>query len=162
MSLVNKHMPCHRFSLSSASPACPRFTSACSSAFSVASLTRPHPASPSPPPPACRAASDATSSTTTPAATVQVVFQDAGITATGTPGQPIADLASSAGVELHYGCFTGSCGVCEMELRKFDTNGTEGAAVTVRTCIAVVPSGFARIELAEMDDGIWGMDGFDT
>ncbi len=49
-----------------------------------------------------------------------------------------------------------------MQLRKFDSEGNEGGNVTVRTCIAVVPRGYARVELSDMDDGIWGMDGFDT
>lgn len=93
---------------------------------------------------------------------VQVVFTDASVTAVAKPGEPISEVASTAGVDLQYGCFTGSCGVCEMELRKFDGQGAEGAAVVVRTCVAVVPSGFSRIQLAEMQDSVWGMDGFDT
>lgn len=96
------------------------------------------------------------------ASQVQVVFTDSGISAVGEPGQPLSEVASSAGVDLAYGCFTGSCGVCEMELRKFDERGEEGGSVVVRTCVAVVPSGFSRVHLAEMDDAVWGMDGFDT
>jgi hypothetical protein len=32
----------------------------------------------------------------------------------------------------------------------------------VRACITKVPRGYSRIEVAQMDDGIWGLDGFDT
>lgn len=95
------------------------------------------------------------------ASKVQVVFTDVNITTVAQPGQPISEVASACGVELHYGCFTGSCGVCEMELRKFDED-KEGGSVVVRTCVAVVPSGYTSIQLAEMDDTVWGMDGFDT
>lgn len=32
----------------------------------------------------------------------------------------------------------------------------------VRACIAKVPPGYSRIEVAQMEDAIWGLDGFDT
>lgn len=32
----------------------------------------------------------------------------------------------------------------------------------VRACISKVPPGYSRIEVASMDDAIWGLDGFDT
>jgi hypothetical protein len=32
----------------------------------------------------------------------------------------------------------------------------------VRACITGVPPGYSRIEVAQMDDAIWGVDGFDT
>lgn len=93
---------------------------------------------------------------------VQVVFTDANVKVVAQPGQPISEVASACGVDLHYGCFTGSCGVCEMELRKFDGTGKEGGSVIVRTCVAVVPSEYHTIKLEELQDAVWGMDGFDT
>lgn len=32
----------------------------------------------------------------------------------------------------------------------------------VRACITKVPPGYSRIEVAQMQDAIWGLDGFDT
>lgn len=38
--------------------------------------------------------------------------------------------------------------------------GTSPAVV--RACITKVPRGYSRIEVAQMEDAIWGLDGFDT
>jgi len=97
-----------------------------------------------------------------------VLFKETGETVTAKPGAPIADLADNAGCDIQYGCNTGSCGVCEVELRQYDsTDGTMegGSGVVVRACVAVVPRGWQRIEIdSEMADDIWGysQDGFDT
>ena len=32
----------------------------------------------------------------------------------------------------------------------------------IRSCIAKLPPGYERIDVSLMDDGIWGVDGFDT
>jgi len=36
------------------------------------------------------------------------------------------------------------------------------APAVVRACITKVPPGYSRIEVAAMEDAIWGLDGFDT
>ena len=37
-----------------------------------------------------------------------------------------------------------------------------GAEAVVRSCIARVPPGYARIEVDLLDDPMWGSDGWDT
>jgi hypothetical protein len=32
----------------------------------------------------------------------------------------------------------------------------------VRTCIARIPPGYERLELSQLLDAVWGVDGFDT
>jgi ferredoxin len=86
-------------------------------------------------------------------------------------GESLAAVAERAGVEsIPYGCHTGSCGVCEVELRRYAAEGPGGegeggdpAVVVVRACVAVVPAGASRVEIDLMDDGgVWGQDGWDT
>jgi hypothetical protein len=93
------------------------------------------------------------------------------------PGEPLCDVASRAGVDsIQYGCHAGNCGICEVELRRFGDGGGGGAkaggddggggdeatVVVVRACVAVVPAGASRVEVDLMDDGVWGLDGWDT
>lgn len=95
-----------------------------------------------------------------------------GVTVAAKSGDPLAEVASRAGVEgISYGCHAGSCGICEVELRRFSgrregeggaDEHDEGTKVVVRACVAVVPADCARLEVDLMDDGIWGVDGFDT
>ena len=118
-----------------------------------------------------------------------------GISVAARAGEPLADVATRAGVDsIQYGCHAGSCGVCEVELRRFgglragkagsggesggegsDNGGggggsggggggsrDEGTTAVVRACVAVVPADCVRVEVDLMDDGIWGVDGFDT
>ena len=49
-----------------------------------------------------------------------------------------------------------------MEVRKYCGAEGDGAPLVVRTCIAAVPPGYARLEIAQLDDPIWGTDGWDT
>lgn len=57
--------------------------------------------------------------------------------------------------------------MCEVEVYKYtgdaaldDSAGS--APAVVRACITKVPPGYSRIEVAAMEDAIWGLDGFDT
>ena len=63
------------------------------------------------------------------------------------------------------GCFSGSCGVCELTLRRIggEGGGLDGAPAVVRSCISVVPAGYERVEVSPLpDDAIWGVDAWDT
>lgn len=64
--------------------------------------------------------------------------------------------------------------MCEVEIRKYiDTsspyvdgtsNTSQGASVVVRACITPIPSRevATRIEVEELTDAIWGLNGYDT
>jgi hypothetical protein len=60
--------------------------------------------------------------------------------------------------------------VCEVEVEKFshDPANPEGVPLlgsgrsVIRSCIAKVPPGYPRVEITQMTDQIWGVDGFDT
>jgi uncharacterized spore protein YtfJ len=106
---------------------------------------------------------------------VQVVFNREAAVVDAAPGEPLADVALRAGVSsIQYGCHTGNCGVCEVELRRYAAEvagkgsgggggvSSEPTTVVVRTCVAVVPAGAERVEIDLMDDGVWGLDGWDT
>lgn len=93
------------------------------------------------------------------------------ISTTGKAGELIADVAHRSGFDITLGCCTGNCGICEVEVRKFEEfeseNGNDGlgdapAAMVVRSCVTPLPPGYSRIEVTELVDDIWGLDGFDT
>lgn len=98
--------------------------------------------------------------------TVAVYFRNDDILQEASPGESLASVASRSGVDIPYGCHTGKCGVCEVELRKFGPAGgaadEAGAPVVVRACVDVVPRGWQRIEIDFLEDAIWGLDGWDT
>lgn len=71
-------------------------------------------------------------------------------------------MAERAGADVELGCNTGNCGVCEVELTKFDDVRGDSSSIVVRSCITVLPRGYSRIEIDSMGDSIWGLDGFDT
>jgi len=50
----------------------------------------------------------------------------------------------------------------QMEVRKFAGGPGDGEPIVVRTCIAAVPRGYARLEISQLDDPMWGGDGWDT
>lgn len=85
------------------------------------------------------------------------------------PSCPTSQVASRCGVEIPTGCLSGSCGICEVEFRKYQTGAVNGgssgstpaAAAVIRACIAKLPPGYDRIEITEMMDA-WNQDGFDT
>lgn len=70
-------------------------------------------------------------------------------------------VAERAGVALPMGCYSGNCGVCEVELNKVSPDGSTSSLV-VRSCITVLPRGYPRLEVDELVDSVWGLDGFDT
>lgn len=50
----------------------------------------------------------------------------------------------------------------QVEVVKVDASGVAAAPVVVRSCIAGIPPGYAKIEIDEIVDTIWGVDGLDT
>lgn len=84
-------------------------------------------------------------------------------------GQRRAEIEADAGDELlaaatraaeacgdeppQGGCFSGSCGVCELTLRrraKAGGGGLDGAPAVVRSCITVVPAGYEMVEVSPL------------
>jgi ferredoxin len=108
------------------------------------------------------------------AATIQVHFQSADVTVTARPGDNIYDLAEKNGIDtITVGCCSGNCGVCEVEVRKYNdreqspasaSSGDDNAAtaIVIRSCITPLPPGYTRVEINELIDDVWGLDGYDT
>jgi hypothetical protein len=73
-------------------------------------------------------------------------------------------VAARCKADIPTGCLHGSCGVCEVELFKYDADGKEaGSPVVMRACVAKVPRGWSRIEVGFLSaDAVWGQDGWDT
>eukprot|EP00890_Picochlorum_soloecismus_P002270 jgi/Picsp_1/3043/NSC_01265-R1_ferredoxin [Chlamydomonas reinhardtii] len=98
-----------------------------------------------------------------------VYFVDADVIAYAAPGTMLYEVAERNGVGgISVGCGQGSCGICEVEVKKFarDVEEDEGQVpgIVVRSCVTPVPRGdYRRIQVSEMlEDPIWGADGFDT
>jgi uncharacterized 2Fe-2S/4Fe-4S cluster protein (DUF4445 family) len=98
-----------------------------------------------------------------------VYFVDSDVIAHAAPGTMLYEVAEQNGVEgISIGCGQGSCGICEVEVKKFSRNveedETEVPGIVVRSCVTPVPRGdYRRIQVSEMlEDPIWGTDGFDT
>jgi ferredoxin len=100
------------------------------------------------------------------AETIQVHFKSANVTVTARPGDNIYyDLAEKNGIDtITVGCCSGNCGVCEVEVRKYNAGESvdDAAAIVVRSCITPLPPGYSRIEINELIDDVWGLDGYDT
>jgi hypothetical protein len=44
-----------------------------------------------------------------------------------------------------------------------DRDSSAGSSpAVVRACVTKLPPGYSRVEVAQMQDAIWGLDGFDT
>lgn len=71
-------------------------------------------------------------------------------------------MAARSGVVINLGCCSNSCGICEVEVVKVSASGVQSDPVVVRSCVVGVPPGYARIEIDDITDAIWGVDGFDT
>jgi len=80
-------------------------------------------------------------------------------------------VAERCGITIPGGCYSGNCGICEVEVTKFSDAAAAAAAAgsssskgaVVRACVARLPPGYARVEIESLqDDAIWGLDGFDT
>jgi hypothetical protein len=96
---------------------------------------------------------------------IPITFLPSGVTTAAPPGTNMMDVASAAGVDLPGGCFSGSCGLCEVEVSTRDSGGALLAdALVQRACVAVIPAGgVASVVIAELaDDAVWGQDGWDT
>ena len=90
------------------------------------------------------------------------------------PGDPLLEAADAAAAAagdagamspIVMGCCTGSCGVCEVEVRRSCAldGGLDGAPTVVRACVAVVPAGYAQVHVSLLpDDAVWGVDAWDT
>ena len=98
-----------------------------------------------------------------------VYFVDSDVIANAAPGTMLYEVAEQNGVEgISIGCGQGSCGICEVEVKKFSRDvgedETEVPGIVVRSCVTPVPRGdYRRIQVSEMlEDPIWGTDGFDT
>mmetsp|Transcript_17849 Transcript_17849/g.49901 ORF Transcript_17849/g.49901 Transcript_17849/m.49901 type:complete len:142 (-) Transcript_17849:433-858(-) len=102
-----------------------------------------------------------------------VHFTEEGVTVEACSGDPFTQVAEAAGVDIPLGCNQGNCGVCEVEVEKFSTvpgpDGSSGGKdlkgsgrSVIRSCIAKIPPGYARVDITQMTDQIWGVDGFDT
>ncbi|CAL8466036.1 g5572 [Coccomyxa elongata] len=81
------------------------------------------------------------------------------------PREPLIQVAERAGVHIETGCNTGSCGICEVEVRKVQAGGVLSsieAPAVVRACIVKIPPGYERVEVCQLSDSIWGSDGWDT
>jgi xanthine dehydrogenase iron-sulfur cluster and FAD-binding subunit A len=66
-------------------------------------------------------------------------------------------------VYIPTGCLSGSCGICEVEVAKLvDSSASDPSPAVIRACIAKVPPGYAELRVKNMEDAIWGQDGFDT
>jgi len=101
-------------------------------------------------------------------ATIQVHFQSANVTVAAKAGDNIYDLAEKNGVDtITVGCCSGNCGVCEVEVRKYSEGESpeateDAAAIVIRSCVTPLPPGYSRIEINELIDDVWGLDGYDT
>jgi len=91
--------------------------------------------------------------------TVTVYFVDEDVAVEAFPGENLLEVSLKCGVGITTGCLSGSCGSCEMEMKKVLVDGLQPeTARVVRTCIGVVPRGVKRIEISTIQDPIWGAD----
>ncbi|PNH02272.1 hypothetical protein TSOC_011750 [Tetrabaena socialis] len=99
-----------------------------------------------------------------PAEVVTVHFRQEGRSTQARPGEELMEAASRCAADIPTGCLHGSCGVCEVELFRYGPDGQlAGGPVVMRACVARVPRGWARVEVAMMPlDAVWGQDGWDT
>lgn len=59
-----------------------------------------------------------------------------------------------AGGAISAGCYSGSCGLCEVEVN---------SGAVVRSCVGVVPAGFDVVEVRALsDDAMWNQDAWST
>eukprot|EP00803_Ostreobium_quekettii_P005082 evm.model.scf_1610.1 EVM.evm.TU.scf_1610.1 scf_1610:22864-24417(-) len=51
--------------------------------------------------------------------------------------------------------------ILEVEVTKYRSGVTDPRPVVVRSCVACIPPGYKLIEVDEVSDPIWGVDGMD-
>ncbi|KAK9814771.1 hypothetical protein WJX72_011233 [[Myrmecia] bisecta] len=93
---------------------------------------------------------------------VPVYFRSQDVYTEAAPGTNIVQVAHECGVTIATGCSSGSCGICEVEVYKYDEHNANPSPALVRACIAAIPRGYTRLEIDEVSDPIWGGDGWDT
>jgi ferredoxin len=98
--------------------------------------------------------------------TCEVHFVAANVTVTACAGQIIYDVADKCGIEtITVGCCSGSCGVCEVEVKKYSrerSSDSTAPGIVVRSCVTPLPPGYPYIQINELVDDVWGLDGYDT
>ena len=102
---------------------------------------------------------------------MQIYFMETDVIAYAKPGTMLSQVAEDAGVSVSYGCGSGQCGLCEMEVRKYGCrrelvgnmkDGNEAtksaSGVVVRSCITPIPhaTDFKLWEVSEFVDPVWG------
>eukprot|EP00877_Chromochloris_zofingiensis_P006883 jgi/Chrzof1/2448/Cz11g16050.t1_FDX6[v5.2] len=98
---------------------------------------------------------------------VTIYFKQEDVATEAHPGDSLLEVADACGVSIPTGCFSGSCGICEVEVTKFKGSSLPGddsppAPAVIRACIAKIPPGYDRLEIDQLQDAIWGLDGYDT
>eukprot|EP00884_Botryococcus_braunii_P023172 jgi/Botrbrau1/9539/Bobra.0089s0001.1 len=93
---------------------------------------------------------------------VAVYFRFADVLVYAKAGDKLLEVAEVAGVTIPSSCCSGSCGSCEVEVTKVTADGQKSQASVVRACVAGIPPGFTRLDIDEIEDPIWGTDGWDT
>lgn len=93
---------------------------------------------------------------------VKIHFLETDAVIRATPGAMLSEVAEEAGVVVSYGCGSGQCGMCEMEIKKYSLEEGEDSPVgiVVRSCVTPVPRNvdFKFWEVSEFVDSIWGQD----
>ena len=97
---------------------------------------------------------------------VEVVILPEGTRGRCRAGDSLLDVAERLGVVLPTGCLEGTCGTCEVEIKKYKTQDAlqavldgsdagEVPGIVVRGCITRVPPGYALISVNTMFDPLW-------
>lgn len=94
---------------------------------------------------------------------IQIHFLETDVVTRAVPGMMLSEVAEQAGVVVSYGCGSGQCGMCEMEIKKYSSleEGEDSpVGIVVRSCVTPVPRNvdFKFWEVSEFVDSIWGQD----
>jgi len=92
---------------------------------------------------------------------VTVYFKAQDVLHSARPGDNLLEVAHQCAVSIPTGCLCGSCGTCEVEVTKYGDGDSDPSPVVVRACVAGVPPGYKMIEVDDVSDPIWGVDGMD-
>ena len=91
---------------------------------------------------------------------IQIHCLETDVVTQATPGTMLSEVAEQAGVVVSYGCGSGQCGMCEMEIKKYSLEKEKDSAlgIVVRSCVTPVPRNvdFKFWEVSEFVDSIWG------
>lgn len=93
---------------------------------------------------------------------IRIHFLQSDVVTHAQPGTMLCEVAEEAGVVVSYGCGSGQCGMCEMEIKKYslDDHDDSPVGIVVRSCVTPVPRniGYKFWEVSEFVDAIWGQD----